>query len=361
MPPIILFNSSTTVIGRRLDWYLTIRGVPFYLCQVDNVMPRPVLGRLGVRYRRIPILAVGRDVYCDSRCIIRMLEERYTGTAGTTIPRLGADPTAHPYEAAIERVLETWALEVLFLRTGSLVTYDYFVAQSREFIEDRKQLTGWTTTKEGMAEKIPDAQTSTRITLEILDGMLSDGRQFLGTVDDRQRPGLADVHVGWVFDWLYRGQGKGSMKNAYPELLDQTQNARVVAWVKRINEVVEDKKKQKTTSHSDNSSSGRFPLYPIRKIDEDQAVKMIEEAEFWEEETLQMVRWDPTNLQNEKGVEVDLYTTDLPSGFRNKDTGELVGLTAEKVTIVTKTKNGVSVRIHYPRSNVKVARAKSML
>lgn len=333
-------------------------------------MPRPVLARLGVRYRRIPVLAVGRDMYCDSRCIIRMLEERYSAADGgtTPCPRLGVDATTHPYEAAMEQVLESWALENLFLRTSMLVPYDYFVAQSQAWIEDRRQLTGWTTTREGMAEKVPDAQTAARTNLKILNGLLSDGREFLAAAaasstttptatgvegrGDNHKPGLADVHVGWVFDWMYRGEGPASMKYAYPELLNEEENARVVAWVKRINVAVEQKKQDATDTAG--------PLYPMVRIDEDQAVRMIEEAALWEPDTLDMVQWDPTGLQDQRGVvEVDLYTTDLPSGIQNKDTGELVGLTADKVTIATRTKNGVGVRIHYPRSNVKVARVKS--
>ena len=46
-------------------------------------LPRPDLAdRLGVTYRRVPVLAIGRDVYCDSSLIAAVLERRYPASKG---------------------------------------------------------------------------------------------------------------------------------------------------------------------------------------------------------------------------------------------------------------------------------------
>lgn len=49
-------------------------------------MPRPILkDRLGINHRRIPILALGRDVYIDTRLMLRKLEALYPdGKLGAT-------------------------------------------------------------------------------------------------------------------------------------------------------------------------------------------------------------------------------------------------------------------------------------
>ena len=40
-------------------------------------LPRPeVMDMLGIKYRRIPILAIGNDVYCDTSLIASALERR---------------------------------------------------------------------------------------------------------------------------------------------------------------------------------------------------------------------------------------------------------------------------------------------
>ena len=46
-------------------------------------LPRPELSEtLGITYRRIPILAIGRDVYADTSLIASTLERRYPAEAG---------------------------------------------------------------------------------------------------------------------------------------------------------------------------------------------------------------------------------------------------------------------------------------
>lgn len=37
------------------------------------LLPRPDLLDLGITHRRVPILAIGKDIYCDSSCAVRAL------------------------------------------------------------------------------------------------------------------------------------------------------------------------------------------------------------------------------------------------------------------------------------------------
>lgn len=79
-------------------------------------MPRLDLAALGIAYRRIPILAIGRDVYCDTRLILRKLETLYSDTSG---PPLGADTLE---SIGIQRLLENWTIEGgVFMRSVQLV------------------------------------------------------------------------------------------------------------------------------------------------------------------------------------------------------------------------------------------------
>lgn len=51
--------------------------------QVPMILPRPDLAdRLGVKYRLVPVLAIGRDVYCDSSLIADTLERRFPPSEG---------------------------------------------------------------------------------------------------------------------------------------------------------------------------------------------------------------------------------------------------------------------------------------
>ena len=54
-----------------------------YAVQVSMTLPRPELSEvMGVTYRRIPILAIGRDIYTDTSLIASTLERRYPASAG---------------------------------------------------------------------------------------------------------------------------------------------------------------------------------------------------------------------------------------------------------------------------------------
>lgn len=44
--------------------------------------PRPELRMLGISYRRIPVLAIGNDIYCDSALIGPTLERRFPPSEG---------------------------------------------------------------------------------------------------------------------------------------------------------------------------------------------------------------------------------------------------------------------------------------
>lgn len=54
------------------------------------MLPRPELSELlGISYRRIPLLAIGNDVYCDTSLISYTLERRFPESKvfGTIFPR----------------------------------------------------------------------------------------------------------------------------------------------------------------------------------------------------------------------------------------------------------------------------------
>ena len=57
-------------VGQKTKLLLTAAGVDFERVDVSPVLPRKELEALGITYRRIPLLAVGKDVYCDSSLII---------------------------------------------------------------------------------------------------------------------------------------------------------------------------------------------------------------------------------------------------------------------------------------------------
>jgi len=48
-----------------MDYYLGLRGLKYLQCIQPPQMPRPDLQALGINYRKIPILAIGRDIIAE--------------------------------------------------------------------------------------------------------------------------------------------------------------------------------------------------------------------------------------------------------------------------------------------------------
>ena len=138
---------------------------------------------MGVKYRRIPVLSIGRDIYCDSRLIIQKLEERFPSGA------LGA---SKPDQKAIETLLEDWIIDGgVFARASQLLPLNLPLVKNPTFIRDREDYSGRAFSKSEFSKAQPEALAYIRGAFGSLDvGLLADGRSWiLGT----EKPSLADI------------------------------------------------------------------------------------------------------------------------------------------------------------------------
>lgn len=166
---------------------------------------------------------------------------------------------------------------------------------------------------------------------------MGDGREW---VLGGSKPTVADVHAIWPFDWLLLPYMVGDLP---VDIFGETIFPRTWAWVKRFNEVYAETLKQ----------TGSPEI-----VSADETVRRIEDAEYFEAEG----EVDPADpLRLEKGQIVDVFPTDMASGFAHRDTGKLVSIGVMDICIETKTKNGKEIRIHFPRTNFRISRAVSKL
>lgn len=118
---------------------------------------------------------------------------------------------------------------------------------------------------------------------------------------------------------------------------------RTWAWVKRFSEVYKEALKR----------NGGPEV-----INDEETVRRIEGAEYFEAEG-EVDPHDPLRL--EKGQIVDVFPTDMASGFVHRDTGKLVGISVIDVCIERETQNGKDIRMHFPRTNFRISKAVSQL
>jgi hypothetical protein len=135
-------------------------------------MPRPDLALLPVHYRRIPILAVGRDVYLDTRLILRKLES----LPGMPSPPLGATSAQDRFT---EKLIERYMIEgPVFQKTAGLVPAD--VVKDPTFVKDRQGMLGRTWSREELDEGRGDCLNYIRNLFDLFETtILEDGRDWI--------------------------------------------------------------------------------------------------------------------------------------------------------------------------------------
>ncbi|KAK2755197.1 glutathione s-transferase [Colletotrichum kahawae] len=226
---IVLYHYSTSPYARRVVWYLALRGIPYVQCMQPPVMPRPDVAKLGVAHRRIPILSIGRDVYLDSRLMLRKLESLYPSR-----PRLGA---SGPDQAALERLLEVLTIDGgVFRNAMSVLPTSLPMLRDPAWFKDRSGYVGAPLSAEAMERNKPDAVNEVRRNMEFLETtLLADGRDWVLKTDG---PSLADIEAVWLVHWLT------GIPGALPkEYISAEKFPKVFAWIARFQKEISAAKK----------------------------------------------------------------------------------------------------------------------
>lgn len=285
---------------------------------------------MGIKYRRIPILSIGRDVYLDTRLILQKLEQ-----VAPERPRLAADST--PEHHIIERLLEVLTIDGgLFRRIVQMMPADLPHMKNEAFLKDRADLIGGAIvfTADALNAARPEAINEVRRTVQLLETLLADDRKWLLRTES---PSLADIEAVWPLHWLV------SVPGALPqEFISATLYPKVFCWIQRFQEFV---------------SAAEKALPAPETMSGKQASETIVAALYNEEEG-QVDENDPViqhqNLR--KGDPIQSWPTD--SGSMHRDSGVLVSINAEEVVIDT-TAGDLTVRLHAPRHGFRVSSARN--
>ena len=74
---IILHHYDTSPFSEKVRVMLGVKGLSWRSVIQPVIMPKPELVPLTGGYRRIPVLQIGADVYCDTQCIMAEIERRH--------------------------------------------------------------------------------------------------------------------------------------------------------------------------------------------------------------------------------------------------------------------------------------------
>ncbi|HXC57005.1 MAG TPA: glutathione S-transferase family protein [Rhizomicrobium sp.] len=187
---------------KKLAWRSVVQPV---------IMPKPDLIPLTGGYRKIPVMQIGADVFCDSQIILRELERRFP--TPSLAPQNGGAPYAIGFWA--DRQIFQAAVAIIFGEIGDLVPED--------FKKDRAAMSGGSFSSEALKRAVPFMRDQYRAHTQFLADQLADGRPFWGGA----QAGLADIHA-FMNPWF--------IANALPHKAKATiaEFPKVEAWFERV-------------------------------------------------------------------------------------------------------------------------------
>ena len=209
MPTLLLHQYDTSPYSEKIRKLLALKRVPWGAVTQPNIMPKPDLLPLTGGYRRIPVLQIGADVYCDTQLIARTIERLHP--APSLYPGR-SEGTCHAWNLWADRLLFLPAVAVVFDEIGSIVP--------PAFIEDRTKMMPGRNFSD-IPKQAPHAREQIRALVALIEAELADGRPFLLG----REPSLADAGC-WHPLWFLRFAPQA------PGLLEPF--ARVREWMKRI-------------------------------------------------------------------------------------------------------------------------------
>ena len=285
--------------SQKIRAALAASGISFQRSDQPVVLPRPILEKLDITYRRIPLLAFGKDVYCDSSLIIDELQSR-----------CGALPTT-----PADKAYEVFGVQ-LFVSALAIVPT---AALTPEFVKDRLAIFP-ALNNPSYGELRPSGLAEMRAKFQMIEN------DFLGKSTGPfiagEKFGLADLHAGWAVGWSLKaiglGQEPGFSEQDFPS---------IYKWV------------------------ASWPTPQYTELSQEEVWEKVKGAEYTAKDIGVNDR-DPLDMK--AGTDVTVENSDTEAGAHPQK-GKLVGVN-DRETVV-ELKNGI--RVHFPRVGYVVKEAKA--
>jgi len=300
MPEIILHHYEFSPFSEKIRRILGYKNMAWRSVDAPMMNPKPKLTPLTGGYRRIPVMQIGADVYCDTAIIARELERRH--------PERSIFPDGCEGAAAL---LSLWADRQFFFAALplSLVAAEQLLPP--EFKEDREKMAPQMNF-DRMRRALPDARNQVRAFCDLLARQLEGSKFILG--DSFSVADAAAYHVIW---FLRGAPDAKPLIRAYPSLVD---------WSKRL------------------AGMGRGKETPM-EADEALAIAKAATSETREQA-------DPGDPNGGKpGDRVSI----LPDDYAfDPIAGEIVALSVQEIAIRREDPQVGEVVVHFPRLGYRI-------
>ena len=307
MAHIILHQYDVSPFSEKVRVVFGIKNLSWSAVDQPVIMPKPELVPLTGGYRKIPVMQIGADIYCDTAVIVRELDRRFPDP-----------PLAAGADHGIGHAIAMWADRALFMTVVQVIFGSVGETVDEAFKKDRTELMGRPFDTDAMKAIVPPARENLRAQLGWLDAQLGGGHDFLlGGA-----PGLADaatVHSLTFLRWFLKA----------PDLAMLDEFPRLLAWEARM----------KAIGHGNRSEMSRADALAVARA----------------ATPVTTPRADPHEPNGLKPG--DLVSVMADDYGRDPITGELVASSADTISIRRTDPDLGELCLHFPRTGFWVMRA----
>jgi glutathione S-transferase len=161
---------------------------------------------LNITYRKIPILAIGKEVYIDTSLICEALEHHFPASQGWG-PLYPPNQNGKSLQSLVRGVASFWTDRPLFRVTTGLIPASVWRSS---FGKDREGLIGHKIDPAKLEKKVPQNLSGLDLHLSLLESLTAETNEEQPWLLGTPTPGMADISFFYQLEWgqqMARGEG----------------------------------------------------------------------------------------------------------------------------------------------------------
>ena len=352
---VALFGYDSSLYTQKVQHILRLKQIPYTFVTVPSMMPRPVLkDNFNISYRKIPALALDRDIYLDTSIICEALEQRFPASDGyqTMYPPNSSGGTNR---SVIRGMASYWTDRPVFRATCGLMPTAVWRSK---FGQDRAQLIGHKLDPDKLQKKMPEKLSEVDMQCSMLEAMLEDTAPGSTWIFDTKTPSMADVAWYVQLDWGWKNSQGAYIDNLtagdassnesdlrMDPVFNEDRYPRVLQWFNDVKQYLEQQPSTQTRVEDSDTAKISELLKQITNIPATADVPL-----------LRTPAPPFTDLDAKSGLVKGATVAIAPddTGRGDPTTGRLLATSPEEIVIAPEPMDGKApsvgdIRLHFPR------------
>ena len=140
---IILHNYPNSPFSEKIRVAFGIKKLAWRSAIQPTIMPKPDLTALTGGYRKIPVMQIGADIFCDTQLILRELDRRFPS------------PSLTPHGKGLPHGIGFWCDRSVFTAAVAIIFGEIGDAVPEDFKKDRAAMSGGTFSTTALKRAVP--------------------------------------------------------------------------------------------------------------------------------------------------------------------------------------------------------------